>query len=152
MIHPLKIISLKNQKEFDQVSKAGKKIHGKYFIMVFTPSHCKEKLSLDVAIQKNLSKLEQTPSLRAQNSNNKDKSLPQHKGNYIYLGLKVSRKMGNAVTRNKIKRWFKEAMRKLATDNPKYTGYSFILIPKKAIISTTYKEFLENIESQIKSF
>jgi len=108
----LSIISLKNQREFDEVNAAGQKIHGKFFIAIRSKQ-----------------------------------SLPHQQ--CVYLGLKVSRKMGNAVKRNKIKRWFREIIRKLAHEDPKYLGLSFILIPKKSIASTNFQALLEDFKNNL---
>lgn len=118
MTQPVKIISLKNQKEFDAVNKSGRKIYGKHFIMIHSSKYDLEKQDID------------------------KKS--------IYLGLKVSRKVGNAAQRNKIKRRFREIVRVIAKDNPQYMNHSFILIPKKTINSITYQELLGDITSKIK--
>lgn len=131
MTQQIKIISLKNQKEFNIVSKVGKKIHGKHFICVLS----------NIMSSRNGHSSYPGPS-------NKPNGWIPHQVrddiHQIYLGLKVSRKMGNAVTRNKIKRWFRNIIRQFVKDNPKYIGYNFILIPKKSITSITYQELLED--------
>lgn len=122
MTEQIKIISLKNQKEFNAVNKLGKKIYSKHFIMVYA----KECAGL------------------LQNLNSKTNS------SNVYLGLKVSRKVGNAVKRNKIKRRFREIARQIVKDNPEYNGYSFIFIPKHSFTTVTYQESLENISTHLK--
>ena len=57
------------------------------------------------------------------------------------VGFTISKKIGNAVTRNKIRRRMKDAYR-LNFDNLK-EGYDLIFIPKKHIVDIPYKE-LEN--------
>lgn len=123
----LKVISLKNQKEFNAANKAGQKFYTKHFIFIF----CK------------------SPSSRESASEGRDKLFPLDDRKHIYLGLKVSRKVGNAVTRNKIKRRFREIARELAQENPKLAGSTFVFIPKQSIISIAYKEILEDIKDQI---
>lgn len=106
-----KPISLKNQKEFNEVNSMGKKLHGTHFIAIISKSD-----------------------------------------GQLHLGLKVSRKMGNAVKRNKIRRWFKE-LTKLTTKNiASITGCKIILIPKKSIISITYQTLLKDFESVFRQF
>ena len=135
---PIKIISLKNQKEFDAVNKAGKNIYAKDFIMVvakgvtFSQRHPEGEFYFD------RQDLVTADDARTQNPN------------IIYLGLKVSRKVGNAVTRNKFKRWLREITRNIAKENPRYIGYNFIFIPKKSITEISYHELLEEIKSKLK--
>jgi ribonuclease P protein component len=53
------------------------------------------------------------------------------------LGVAVSRKYGNAVRRNRIKRVFRAAFRKLQHDLP--VGYDYVLLPRHGVVeySTT---------------
>ena len=93
---PQKIISLKNQKEFDAVNRAGKKFVGKFMIVVI--AH--------------------------------DDTTTTH------LGLKVGRKFGNAVVRNK----FKRRIRAIIYDFSKsQQGHSFIVIPKSYAATADYQ-------------
>ena len=64
------------------------------------------------------------------------------------VGFTISKKMGNAVTRNKIRRRMKEAYR-LNFYNVK-EGYDLIFIPKKHIIDISYGELENSIKHIIK--
>jgi ribonuclease P protein component len=44
------------------------------------------------------------------------------------VGLTVSRKVGTAVTRNRVKRWLREAVR--ATPGPSAGAWDLVLIPR----------------------
>jgi ribonuclease P protein component len=48
---------------------------------------------------------------------------------YLRLGLSVSRKVGNAVRRNRLRRLFREAFRLTRQEMP--TGLDLVLIPRK---------------------
>ena len=101
------IISLKNQKEFDAVNRAGKKFVGKFMIVVIAPH---------------------------------DTS--------THLGLKVGRKFGNAIMRNK----FKRRIRAIVYDFSKiHTGSSFIIIPKSYATKANYQELLKDFHKICKS-
>ncbi len=66
---------------------------------------------------------------------------PANKGNITKVGYTITKKIGNAVTRNSIRRRMKEIVR-LNFSNIK-PGYDIIFIPKKNIVNLSYKE-LEN--------
>jgi ribonuclease P protein component len=106
---PQKIISLKNQKEFDAVNHAGKKFVGKFMIVVVS------------------------------NPGSKQAS---------HLGLKVGRKFGNAVIRNK----FKRRIRAIVYDFSKsHNGCSFIVIPKSYAAKADYPELEKDFNKICKS-
>ena len=60
------------------------------------------------------------------------------------LGLAVSRKIGNAVIRNKIRRLLREAMRACVKDMAEH--YDFVIIARKASVEGTLKLFMSSIE------
>jgi ribonuclease P protein component len=64
----------------------------------------------------------------------------------VFLGMKISKKIGNAVTRNKIRRRFKHLIRNLVKENTKFAGYRFLIIPKRSITSASYSALLQEVE------
>ncbi|MBN2575382.1 MAG: ribonuclease P protein component [Deltaproteobacteria bacterium] len=53
------------------------------------------------------------------------------------LGLTVSRKVGGAVTRNRVKRWVRESYRRLSGD--RWTGADIVVIAKPAAAGSSYQ-------------
>jgi len=49
--------------------------------------------------------------------------------NNVRLGISVSKKVGNAVTRNRIKRWIKESFRLLS--RPVKPGYDLVVVVRR---------------------
>ena len=105
---PQKIISLKNQKEFDAVNRAGKKFVGKFMIVIIS---------------------------------NEDTS-------HTHLGLKVGRKFGNAVVRNKFKRRIKAIIYDFSKT---HDGSRFIIIPKSYATKADYHELAKDFQKICKS-
>ncbi len=110
----LKIISFKNQKEFDEVNRLGKKIITKYFILI---------------LQKASSHSEQSEIVQST----------------IYLGLKISKKVGNAVVRNKTRRRLKSLVRDFVkTDTgAEFLGSKLFIIPKHRMLTAKYADILQ---------
>lgn len=65
---------------------------------------------------------------------------------YTKVGFTVTKKNGNSVERNKIRRRMKEAYRH--NSNSVKNGYDLVFIPKRGIINIPYKE-LENSMTHI---
>ena len=60
------------------------------------------------------------------------------------LGLSVSKKIGKAVTRNRIKRLLREAMRKVLGDFLQH--YDFVFVAKKAAAEGKLENFIRETE------
>ena len=64
------------------------------------------------------------------------------------FGLAISNKIGNAVTRNRLKRQTREIINKLKTLFKNNTDY--IIMIRKGCLNTSFKDRLENLEKKIK--
>ncbi|MCC8417968.1 MAG: ribonuclease P protein component [Rickettsia endosymbiont of Bryobia graminum] len=106
------ITSLKNQKEFDLVNKSGKKFHCPYFLTIIAKNSPKVITYLS------------NKRLTSVSANQKD-------SNVFYFGMKVGKKLGNAVTRNKIKRRIRHLVTLIVNDTNRINTQ----IPNKKIIS-----------------
>lgn len=70
----------------------------------------------------------------------------------IYLGLKVSKKMGNAVVRNKIRRRIKHMFRAVARKLPAAMWESrvFVVIPRRGFDAAVYSEIERDLVWHVK--
>ena len=133
---PQKIISLKNQKEFDAVNRAGKKFVGKFMIVVISghPSSSSPRSGARGPHDtREVSHLPHEIPEFASESEDDGATTTNHP---TRLGLKVGRKFGNAVVRNK----FKRRIRAIVYDFSKsQQGHSFIVIPKSYAATADYQ-------------
>lgn len=63
------------------------------------------------------------------------------------IGFSVSKKIGTAVTRNKVKRRLKEAMRQLGTDIPRC--FYFVVIARPKIVEADFSLIKAELEKSI---
>ena len=73
---------------------------------------------------------------RGKSNPSRNLTLVHLKGRELKIGFSVSGKVGNAVTRNRIRRWMREDVRKLRT-RLKCGKYIFVARPSAAEISHT---------------
>ncbi len=72
----------------------------------------------------------------------------QRKNNYNYnrYGISVGKKIGNAITRNKLKRQIKSILQKNIINSSK----DYVIIIRKAILKLNYKEIESNLINILK--
>ncbi len=70
----------------------------------------------------------------------------------IYLGLKISKKLGNAVVRNKIRRRIKSMIRNLSKILSKeyWSSRVFVIIPRKGFQNENFAELQTELVKQVK--
>jgi ribonuclease P protein component len=122
------ITSIKKQSTFVYLNKKGRKVHSPYFILIY---------------QKNFTK-------EAPASFNKLNDAAAE--NFIALGMKVTKKIGNAVVRNKIKRRSRHLIRLMSKDL-RAGKHAIVIIPKsgfeKIEFTVLQSEFNKAINSQL---
>ena len=60
------------------------------------------------------------------------------------FGFSVSKKLGNAVTRNRVKRRFRHGVYALRDRFP--DGYDYVFVARTAAVGTGYRQLLEQLE------
>lgn len=127
------ISSLKNQKEFDLVNKVGKKFHSPYFITIIAKNST--KLFAKLNVKGNIDNLYKKSSEILYNSSNT-----------LLFGMKVGKKLGNAVIRNKIKRRIRHLVRLLSKESKfKQNSWAMIIIPRKGFEQIEFATLLSEL-------
>ncbi len=127
------ISSLKNQKEFDLVNKLGKKFHSPYFITIIAKNST--KLFAKLNVKSNIDNLCKKSSEILYNSSNT-----------LLFGMKVGKKLGNAVIRNKIKRRIRHLVRLLSKESKfKQNSWAMIVIPRKGFEQIEFATLLSEL-------
>ena len=138
------IISLKNQKEFDAVNRIGKKLVGKFMIVIraMTSSIRHESVIPAKAGTQFLNFLNTGSRVVARDDDDRaldDDDTSRNDASIVHsstiLGLKVGRKFGNAVKRNKFKRRVRAMVRDFAKSSTE--SNAFIIIPKSYAVGAT---------------
>lgn len=127
------ISSLKNQKEFDLVNKLAKKFHSPYFITIIAKNST--KLFAKLNVKGNIDNLCKKSSEILYNSSNT-----------LLFGMKVGKKLGNAVIRNKIKRRIRHLVRLLSKESKfKQNSWAMIVIPRKGFEQIEFATLLSEL-------
>ena len=74
-------------------------------------------------------------------------------GNVPHFGFTITKKIGSAIVRNKIKRRLKSILRELLKCKDKYFNlrFNYILICKKEIVKVSYDELKNELMDKFKS-
>jgi ribonuclease P protein component len=131
------IKSLKNDELFRLINKHGKKVFTSNFIIVFC--------------SKNILPI---PYLNSTSEGALIKPYDIEGSEYFhdhccYYGIKASKKIGNAVLRNKVKRRLKHAIRNLNNQDACFHQRSFIVIPKAKCATMSFEKLQKELQHSI---
>jgi ribonuclease P protein component len=71
--------------------------------------------------------------------------MPEHGAADVRFGLTVTKKLGNAVVRNRIKRRLREAFRQVAPEHAK-TGHDYVLIARTSALLCPFSALVQDLE------
>lgn len=114
------ILSLKNQPEFDSINSRGIKYNARAFMLVIL------KKSHD----------------DSSNKRDNESFCMQH-----FFGMKVGKKLGNAVVRNKIKRRIKHLIRLVFANKTTEFSLSIIFVPRKNFEKIQFNVILQQLNN-----
>ncbi|WP_341754585.1 MULTISPECIES: ribonuclease P protein component [unclassified Candidatus Tisiphia] len=133
------ISSLKNQKEFNLVNKLGKKFHSPYFITIIAKNSTKffAKLNVKGNIDDKTTQVQLCK---------KSSEILHNSSNTLLFGMKVGKKLGNAVIRNKIKRRIRHLVRLLSKESKfKQNSWAMIVVPRKGFEQIEFATLLSEL-------
>jgi ribonuclease P protein component len=136
----MELDSLKNAQEFSIVNRYGIKYSGPYFMLICMKSYNTELLKLYKM------KAEAKPGIDYSNI------ISRFKTDNIFLGFKVSKKSGNAVKRNKIRRRIKALTQNIIKTNccEILKGSGLIFIPRSGVDEVIFaklnEEFIRSLD------
>lgn len=134
------ISSLKNQKEFDLVNKLGKKFHSSYFITIIAKNST--KLFAKLNVKGNID----DKTAQVQLCKKKSSEILHNSSNTLLFGMKVGKKLGNAVIRNKIKRRIRHLVRLLSKESKfKQNSWAMIVVPRKGFEQIEFATLLSEL-------
>lgn len=133
------ILSLKNQKAFDKANKMGVKKHSKSMILITYFEKSNDITSLIAS--NNEQNLEPVHEINTALEGRSDATISIGPKILIHLGLKISKKIGKAVIRNKIRRRIKAIMYELpkTLERSKIHNRVIVIIPKKGMDKIPYE-------------
>ncbi|MDF2965288.1 MAG: ribonuclease protein component [Rickettsiaceae bacterium] len=138
----MKLDSLKNTSEFNLVNRAGIKYSCPDFMVICMKDFSQEMLKIFI------SKAQAKPGV--------DYSviLASFKAANVYLGLKVSKKIGNAVKRNKVRRRVKTIVREMLKGAGRefLQGAGLIFIPRNNVSEVEFKTLSDELNNAISYF
>lgn len=133
------ISSLKDQKEFNLVNKLGKKFDSPYFIAIIATNSTKffAKLNVKGNIDDKTTQVQLCK---------KSGEILHNSSNTLLFGMKVGKKLGNAVIRNKIKRRIRHLVRLLSKESKfKQNSWAMIVVPRKGFEQIEFATLLSEL-------
>jgi ribonuclease P protein component len=76
-------------------------------------------------------------------------ALERDDGDAIRVGFTVSRKVGNAVERNRVRRRLREIVRRSAADDLR-CGHDYVLIGRRAALSLPFQQLTEDFKRALR--